>query len=156
MCNRASPESYLLYKHALSLFKLSNEQNDNTFEWIALNFNQILTSRQGSFKTMKTNKRRVGLNALANRLSILNDRIPLDWLNLGYDSYKLKCKNEFLKWNCTLITCIIEWSSWQHGNVSRYQGLYPNWDTTLHKGGICYRGDLTFNCIVLYIIMKCL
>ena len=97
MCNRATPESYLLYKHALSLFKLSNEQNDNTFEWIALNFNQILTSRQGSFKTMKTNKRRVGLNALANRLSILNDRIPLDWLNLGYDSYKLKCKNEFLK-----------------------------------------------------------
>ena len=97
MCNRASPESYLLYKHALSLFKLSNEQNDNTFEWIALNFNQILTSRQGKFKTMKINKRRVGLNALANRLSILNDRIPLDWLNLGYDSYKLKCKNEFLK-----------------------------------------------------------
>ena len=97
MCNRATPDNYLLYKHALCLFKLLTEQNTHTYEWIALNFNQILTSRQVKFKAVKANRKRVGLNALANRLSILNDRIPLDWLNLSYESYKVKCKNEFLK-----------------------------------------------------------
>ena len=97
MCNRATPDNYLLYKHALCLFKLLTEQNTHTYEWIALNFNQILTSRQVKFKAVKANRKRVGLNALANRLSILNDRIPLDWLNLSYESYKIKCKNEFLK-----------------------------------------------------------
>ena len=61
------------------------EQSIHTYEWIALNFNQILMSRQIKFKALKANKRRVGLNALANRLPILNDRIPLDWFNLSYE-----------------------------------------------------------------------
>ena len=37
--NRATPEQFLLYKHALSLHKLYNT-NDYTVEWTALNFNQ--------------------------------------------------------------------------------------------------------------------
>ena len=46
--NRATPEKFLLYKHAISLFKLMNDPTFTT-EWVALNFNQIFTSRQTRF-----------------------------------------------------------------------------------------------------------
>ena len=97
--NIATPENYLLYKHALCLFKLMNCNSLFSLEWVSLNFNQILTSRQTTFKSNKANSKRVGLNALANRLFILNGRIPLSWLNLSLDSFKLKCKKEFLLYN---------------------------------------------------------
>ena len=50
------------------------------------------------FKVTKTNKRKVGNNIMVNRMSTLNDKIPLDWLNLSYESFKLKSKGRFLKW----------------------------------------------------------
>ena len=59
-------------------------------EWVNLNINQVLTSRQTKFKINKTNASKIGLNALANHLSILNDKIPLPLLNLGMDSMKMK------------------------------------------------------------------
>ena len=92
---RATPESFLLYKHALSLFKLINCPIFQT-EWVALNFNQILTSRQTKFFSAKANKRKVGLNALANRFFILNNRIPLDWFKMSIDTFKVHCKKEFV------------------------------------------------------------
>ena len=42
---RATPEKILLYKHALNLYKLMKD-SDYNIEWVALNYNQILTSRQ--------------------------------------------------------------------------------------------------------------
>ena len=94
--DRATPEKYLTYKHALCLHKLMNSTAPYTFEWVSLNFNQILTSRQTTFKIIKDNKQKIGLNALANRLTILNGKIPLEWLNMNIESYKIKCKKEFL------------------------------------------------------------
>ena len=41
---RATPEQFLLYKHALSVFKLLNNEV-MTREWLELNFNQVFTSR---------------------------------------------------------------------------------------------------------------
>ena len=69
-----------LYKHALALYKLFWSDANST-EFLALNLNTILTSRQVNFITTKDNKRKVGLNALANRLNPLNNRIPLLVLN---------------------------------------------------------------------------
>ena len=94
--HRSTPENFLLYKHALALYKLY-WSDDPTFEFCALNNNSIFTSRQVVFITSKDNKRRVGINALANRLYPLNNRIPLMQLNKGMNSYKIFCKNEFLK-----------------------------------------------------------
>ena len=94
---RSTPEKYLLYKHALALYKLY-WSDEPTNEFCALNYNSILTSRQTNFITTKDNKRRVGLNALANRFYPLNNRIPLMKLNKSLNSYKIFCKNEFLKW----------------------------------------------------------
>ena len=95
ICNRATPEKYLLYRHPLSLFKLMNH-NNHSFEWVSLNFNIILTSRQTEFFSLKGNNKRVGLNAMSNRFYILNNRIPLNLLNQSIDTYKVHCKRIFL------------------------------------------------------------
>ena len=75
MNNSSMPESLMSYKMTLQLHKLYNT-NDQSLDWISLNFDQILTSRQTTFMISKTNKTKIGLNTMANRLSILNGRIP--------------------------------------------------------------------------------
>ena len=95
MFNRATPEKFLLYKHALGLHKLYRS-TDYSLEWTALNLNQILTSRQTKFITSRAHKRKVGLNAFSNRLFVLNDKIPLDTLNKSFESFKIYCKKLFL------------------------------------------------------------
>ena len=83
------------YSLAIQLFKLYNS-DDYSFEWINLNLNQVITSRQLHFKILQTSKLRVGANALTNRLSEINGKIPLQWLNLTYGMFKVKCKRMFL------------------------------------------------------------
>ena len=39
---------------------------------------------------------KVGKNSLANRLTILSNKIPLNWLNMSMDTYKVHCKRIFL------------------------------------------------------------
>ena len=95
MYHRATPEKILLYKSAISLYKLYNYE-DLSIEWVSLNVNQILTSRQTKFVISKAHTKKVGINALANRLYILNNKIPLNWLNFSYVTFKLYCKKEFL------------------------------------------------------------
>ena len=48
------------------------------------------------FSTRRINKLKVGMNILSNRLTIINNKINLDWLNLSVDSYKVKCKRLFM------------------------------------------------------------
>ena len=94
-CKRANPEELMLYKMALCLFKLYN-MDFNSFEFVGLNFNQILTSRQTDFVSLKNNTFKVGINSLSNRLYILNNIIPLQWLTLSLDTFKVKCKKLLL------------------------------------------------------------
>ena len=92
---KATPESKMQYKLSIQMFKLYNS-NDHSLEWIHLNFNQILTSQQTKFSILKSNIKKVGLNTLSNRLSALNGKIPLHWLNNSIDTFKIKCKNLIL------------------------------------------------------------
>ena len=85
----------LLYKMALCLFKMYNE-NYNSIKFTQLNFNQVLTGRLTLFKTLKNNKYKVGLNLLSNRLYYINDEIPLEWLNNSLSTFKVKCKEMYL------------------------------------------------------------
>ena len=94
-CKRASPEQMMKYKMALCLFKLYNQEY-NSIEFLLLNFNQVLTTRQTTFKLIKNNRTRVGLNSLANRLYLLNGFIPLVWLNSCIGTFKVNCKKLFL------------------------------------------------------------
>ena len=93
--NRATPSMYNEYKCALQLFKLFND-NTPQIEWLHLNFNIVNTPRQHFFEIYQTNQLRIGKNALCNKLHQLNGKIPLAWLNLSFDSFKIKCKNKFL------------------------------------------------------------
>ena len=92
---RATPTAMMNYNLGIQLYKLYNTR-EHSLEWLHLNQNQILTSRQVYFEIFKSNSLRVGLNALANRLSNINGKIKLLWLNLLYDSFKIKCKNLFI------------------------------------------------------------
>jgi hypothetical protein len=76
---RANPNQMLVYKHAILLFKLFNSIN-STSEWVNLNFQRILTSRQVNFMISKTNNYKIGSNLVCNRLTVLNNKIPLSWL----------------------------------------------------------------------------
>ena len=96
ICERATPEMFMNYKLALCLYKLYNVEF-NSIEFVSLNNNQILTSRQVKFITIKINTFKVGINSLANRLHSINNSIPLNWLNLSMDTYKIPCKANFIK-----------------------------------------------------------
>ena len=93
--NRALPDQMMVYKHALMLFKLYQFRTP-TIEWIELQYSQILTSRQTHFEVCFPTLYTVGKNILTTRLSILNRKIELNWLNLSLDSFKIKCKEHFL------------------------------------------------------------
>ena len=95
MNNRAMPEAFMTYKSAIQLFKLYNS-DDHTLEWVSLNVNQIFTTRQSNFIIMKTNRTKVGLNILSNRLHVLNGMIPLTWLNQPISTFKINCKRLLL------------------------------------------------------------
>ena len=95
MTKRATPDMFCIYKLCILLYKTFNEQLPEN-EWIEMNFNQITMTRQTDFKIMKTNRLRVGMNILNNRFHVLNGLIPLDWLNRGFQSFKILCKNKFL------------------------------------------------------------
>ena len=95
LCNRATPVQMMKYKLALCLFKMYN-RDFNPVEFVTMNFNQIFTSRQSTFKILKNNRRKVGINSLANRFHLINDIIPFTWLNLSMESFKLKCKKLLL------------------------------------------------------------
>ena len=93
---RATPEMMSQYKLALSLYKVFNNKTPMS-EWLQLNFTQINTSRQTHFMISKTNKLKLGMNCLSNRLNYLNGKIPLLWLNKTYDGFKIECKRLFLE-----------------------------------------------------------
>ena len=67
-----------------------------SLDWVTLNHNQILTTRQTKFLISKSIKNKVGLNILPNRLLILNGMIPLTWLNYTMDTYKVHIKKLLL------------------------------------------------------------
>ena len=93
---RATPEKLLLFKHAVLLHKLFNNQTPS-LEWADLHFKQTFNSRQSQFRVVKTSNYKIGNNILTNRLSVLNNKIVLDDLNLSLNTFKCKYKQIFLK-----------------------------------------------------------
>ena len=95
MSGRATPNRLMDYKLALQLYRTYNDEIP-TQDWISLNLNSILHSRQTKFSVNTTNRYKVGMNILSNRLSHLNGKIDLNWLNSSYNTYKKHCKDRFL------------------------------------------------------------
>ena len=85
----------LKYKHAIVLHNIYNTQIPKD-DWIDLNFNQILTSHQTNFKTTRYNNFKIGNNKLISRLTVLDNKISLEDLNLSLANFKVKYKKIFL------------------------------------------------------------
>ena len=89
--NRATPDKFLVYKHAILLHKLYNNYTPN-FEWVDLHFKQTLNPRHSYFNILKDTKFKIGNNIFTSRLTILNKKIKLSDLNLSMESFKVKHK----------------------------------------------------------------
>ena len=94
--SRATPNQMCEYKHALLLHKLVNLEQPGS-DWVDLNFQQNFNNRSSTFKFVKTNNYKIGLNLLCNRLTCVDGKINFDWMSSGFESYKVQCKNVFLK-----------------------------------------------------------
>ena len=95
---RATPDSMIKYKTSLQLYKLYNDTT-SSLEWQHLFFIQNFNDRNQKANFFDASKYKIGKNLITNRLTVINNQIPLDWLNLTPISYKLKCKDLFLKKN---------------------------------------------------------
>ena len=93
--NRATPNQMMKYKHSLLLYKIWNVPIYPK-EWLALNFQQNFSARGTQVRIFETNKLKIGKNLTVNRLKLIDGLIKYEWLNLGFESYKIKCKNIFL------------------------------------------------------------
>ena len=65
-------------------------------DWTDMNFQQNFNSRLNNVQINDYPSLRIGKNILLNRLGVLNNEIPYDWLNFSLVSFKLKCKNLYL------------------------------------------------------------
>ena len=92
---RALPMDFAKYRLSIQLYKIYNsyEADDN---WMDMNFQQNFNARNKMFQINDCSKLLVGRNIISNKLSVLNNQIELDWLNLSLTSFKLKVKDRFL------------------------------------------------------------
>ena len=96
MTKRALPDQMIKYKHALMMYKLlRNCMPDN--EFMHLNFQANLNPRLQHHSFLRRQNYIVGDNILLNRMCNLNSSILKCMTNQSYLSYKLKCKEMFLK-----------------------------------------------------------
>ena len=94
--NRALPDQILNYKHATTMYKLFNHCQPET-EFVQLNFQLNQNQRLNHVNFFSRQNYETGKNILLNRLAHLNGKIEKTWLELSYDSFKVKCKQLFLQ-----------------------------------------------------------
>jgi hypothetical protein len=95
LLNRATPKMFMAYKHALLLYRIFNDPFQS-LNWVSLNFQLLFNSRDQSIRVVDTSKLKIGKNLVVNRIKLINGKIMYAWLNLTYESYKIKCKAVFL------------------------------------------------------------
>ena len=84
------------YKTALQLHKIYND-NSMSVEWQQLFFVQNFNERNQKAKFIDISQYKIGKNLITNRLTVINNMIQFNWLNLTPITYKLKCKELFMK-----------------------------------------------------------
>ena len=94
--NRSLPDQMLNYKHAISMYKLFNHCQPET-EFIQMNFQYNQNQRINHANFFLRQNYESGKNILLNRLSHLNDKIEKSWLEQSLNTFKVKCKELFLK-----------------------------------------------------------
>ena len=83
------------YRLAIQLYKIYNNDYYND-DWQDMNAQQNFIARMEMFQINDVSRLKVGKNILCNRLTVLNNQVNLNWLNLSLISFKLKVKSIFL------------------------------------------------------------
>ena len=92
------PYDVCLYRHAVMAFK-QPKNNLCEDEFVQLNFQLVDKERISKINFIKRQNYDVGKNILLNRMHVLNNKIDENWLDLSLNSFKLKCKDLYLKNN---------------------------------------------------------
>ena len=61
-------------------------------DWLDMNVQQNFNSRSKLFQINDNLNLRIGKNIIANRMTVLNNLVNLDWVNLSLISFKLKSR----------------------------------------------------------------
>ena len=96
MTKRALPDQMIWYKHSLMLYKLLRQCIPDN-EFMHMNFQANTNQRLQYHTFIETQNYNVGNNILLNRMCSLNNTITKSMTDGSYISYKLKCKEMFLK-----------------------------------------------------------
>ena len=89
-----TPNQLIKYNHAIMLHKTFNDPKEYK-DWLDLFFNQNFNQRYTKANFFDTSKYKPGKNHLANRFTVINNKIPNYWLNLALPQYKILCKQAF-------------------------------------------------------------
>jgi hypothetical protein len=92
---RATPEMWLKYELAISIYDL-NVSKLLLSDWQLLQINTLQNRRSFKLHFSTTKKLTCGLNILPNQFETITNRIDTNWLTLTKETYKQKCKNEFI------------------------------------------------------------
>ncbi len=92
---RATPEMWQNYELAISLYDLTFTRLPLT-DWQILQSNTLQNRISSKLHFTSTNKLRCGLNNLPNHFKTITNRIDATWLTLTKETYKQKCKKEFI------------------------------------------------------------
>ena len=91
----------MMYQNAINLFKMLN-RNSNTnspsTDMIRILEQLVITRRQVMFELYRTNRSKIGMNAIENRLYHLNKLIVIDKLGWNFPRFKKHMKVQFLKY----------------------------------------------------------
>ena len=96
MADRATPMKMCQYRHAIMLYKMFKSIICEN-EFIQMNFQLFDNERNPKIVFTRNQTYDVGKNTLLNRFCDLNNMIDKAWLELSLDTYKVKCKELFLK-----------------------------------------------------------
>ena len=99
---RVTPEMWQSYELAISLYDL-NATRLPFSDWLTLQNNTLHNRRSTKLQFTSSNKLRCGLNVLPNRFKTITNRIDISWLTLTKETYKMRCKKEFI--TNPLLTC---------------------------------------------------
>jgi hypothetical protein len=99
---QALPNFFCTYRHCLLFFKVFNNKILKR-DWLDLNFQMINMNWQTLFEIQNCSVYKVGNNILSNRSSCVNRKLQLEFLNLPFETYKIKCKSLFLLWTVLIL-----------------------------------------------------
>ena len=85
----------MAYRHSLLLLNIFTDVSYSK-DWFIPQFSIFFNARNQTVNVWDNSRIKIGKNIVVNRLKLINGKIYYDWLNLSFESYKVKCKALFL------------------------------------------------------------